>query len=109
MEQVEEKVKARVFRYDPAEDQEPHFDLFEVPYTERMSVLGVLTYIYENLDRSLAFYQSCRMGRCVGCLVRMNGKTVLACRTHAVKEMTLEPPARTPVVRDLLTRSGKET
>ncbi len=102
------EVKARIFRYDPEKDREPHFDLFEVPYTDQMSVLGVLNYIYENLDRSLAFYQSCRMGRCYGCSMRMNGKTVIACRTHALKEMTIEPPLPGKVVRDLLTRSDQE-
>ena len=108
MEEVRETVKARVFRYDPEKDKEPHYDTFEVPYFERMSVMGVLTYIYENLDRSLAFYESCRIGRCYGCTVRVNGKASLACRTHAVKEMTIEPPAKVPVIRDLMTRSDKK-
>lgn len=109
MGETNEKVRARVFRFDPEKDKEPHFDNFEVPYIQRMSVLGVLMYIYENLDRSLAFYCSCRIGRCYGCNVRMNGKTVLACRALALKEMTIEPPPRVPIIRDLLTRSEKKS
>ena len=108
MKKTQERVKARLFRYDPEKDQKPYFDIFEIPYIEGMSVLGILTYIYENLDRSLAFYQSCRIGRCYGCNVRMNGKTVLACKAYAAKDMTIEPPPNVPVIRDLLTRSDKK-
>ena len=107
MKEAKKTIKARIYRFDPKKDKKPHFDAFEVPYIDRMSVLGVLTYVYENLDRSLAFYQSCRGSRCYGCSVRVNGKTGLACTTYATKTMTIEPVPKLPVVRDLLTRSEK--
>ncbi len=56
---------------------------YEVPVEEGESVLGVLQYIYENLDPGLTFYSSCRIGLCTGCLVRVNGKACFACTTLA--------------------------
>ena len=75
---------------------------YELPFEERMTVLGVFDYIYENLDTSLAHYQSCRNGRCVGCLVQVNGKPVLACETIASDGMRAGPLENYELIRDLV-------
>jgi succinate dehydrogenase/fumarate reductase-like Fe-S protein len=72
------------------------YAVYEVPYTERMTVLNACNYIYENYGRSLSFYYSCRIGKCLGCLMDVDGKTRLACTT-----MKIGPAKRGKVVKDL--------
>jgi len=92
----------RVFRFDPAKDKEPHFDKFEnIPY-EGMRVTDVLNYIYQNIDSSLAFRYSCRAGLCGVCVLCVNEKPCFSCHKIAEKEMTIEPPARFTVLKDLV-------
>jgi succinate dehydrogenase/fumarate reductase iron-sulfur protein len=81
---------------------EPRWVSYEVPLEDRMTVLGVLDYIYENVDTSLAYYQSCRMGRCAGCFVQVNGKGVLSCETTAFDGMRVGPLENYELVRDLV-------
>jgi fumarate reductase iron-sulfur subunit len=95
--------KVSVFRFDPGVDKAPRYDMFEVPFEEGRSVLGALKYIYENLDSSLAFYNSCRIGKCTGCHLKVNGKTRLACTTVVEEQdLLLEPMPGYRVVRDLM-------
>ena len=47
-----------------------------------MTLFTVFDYIYENYDRSFAFYKSCRIGKCCGCFVEVGGKNKLTCCTH---------------------------
>lgn len=96
------RAQVRVFRYDPSQDQEPHYEFFEVPLENGMVVLDVLRYIYENLDGSLAFEHGCRYGRCGLCAVKLNGEPRLACQTIAEPQMIIEPLSNFPVVRDLV-------
>jgi fumarate reductase (CoM/CoB) subunit B len=92
----------RIFRYDPSHDQEPRYDIFEVPLEKGMVVLDVLKYVYENLDGSLAFEYGCRYGRCGLCAVKVNGNPRLACQTLAEPMMGIEPLDNFPIVRDLV-------
>ncbi len=74
----------------------------EIPYKDRMTVLNVLDYIQESCDRSLAYYKSCRIGKCTGCLVEVNGKNKLACTTLAKDGMKIGPAKERRVIRDLV-------
>ncbi len=47
-----------------------------------MTVLDGLHYIKENLDPSLAWRYSCRMGVCGSCGMLINGRPTLACNTQ---------------------------
>ena len=80
---------------------------YNVPLEEDMTVLGVLDYIYENIDSSLAYYQSCRFGRCKGCLVSVDGKTVLSCDSTAKDGMKIAPVEKFKVIRDLVVDLNK--
>ena len=62
-------------RFNPDADKEPYYDDFQVPIEEGWSLLNVLAYIYEELDPSICFYGSCRVGKCVACHVKVSGKT----------------------------------
>lgn len=81
---------------------------YEVPIEKGQSVLGVLDYIYERFDPGLTFYSSCRIGLCTGCLVRVNGKPVLACTTIAQDDMLIEPHDIKRRARDLVVQRGAE-
>lgn len=84
-----------------------HYDSFEVPLDEKMSVFNVLEYIGGYLDPSMAFYASCRIGKCMGCTIMINGKRKLACTTIAEGDLVLEPDAKYPVIRDLVVDMGE--
>lgn len=109
-EKIVGKAKVKVFRFDPSMDKEPRYKTYEVPLCEHMSVLGVLDYIYKNIDSSLAFYFACRnfhnIPRCHGCDLFVNGRAKFACCTLATEEMTIEPPISIgfEVIRDLIPR-----
>ncbi|MEW6524415.1 MAG: 2Fe-2S iron-sulfur cluster-binding protein [Bacillota bacterium] len=95
-------VTVRVRRHNPGLEGEPYFQQYTVPLDRGATVLSVLRYIYEELDRSLAYYCSCRIGRCAGCHVSVNGKTRLACTTAVRGDLVLEPMPGYPVVKDLV-------
>jgi len=100
--------KVKIRRYKPGSSK-GYVETFEVPLKPGMSVLGVLAYVRENLDSSLAYYVSCRHGRCTpGCTVTVNGQARLACLTAAKGDMTLEPVKGYAVVRDLLVDYDKK-
>ena len=75
---------------------------YQVPFEEGQSVFGVLQYIYEHLDATLAFSGSCRIGLCTSCLVRVNGKVVRACTTMTKSDLLVEPYQHSCVARDLI-------
>jgi succinate dehydrogenase/fumarate reductase-like Fe-S protein len=85
-------------------DDQRWWDNYEVPVEAGQSVLGVLQHIYDNLDPTLTFACSCRIGFCSACLVRVNGKAVRACTTLAEGDMVIEPYEDDAVVRDLVVR-----
>jgi succinate dehydrogenase / fumarate reductase, iron-sulfur subunit len=86
------------------------FDTFTVPYKKGQSVLEVLKYIYETFDSSLAFHDSCRIGKCTVCHCKVNGKTRLSCTTVTDgNDLVLEPLPGYPVVRDLVVDRTQET
>ena len=67
-----------------------------------MRILDAIRSIYDQQDDNLAFQYACRIGRCGTCAVRVNGRPVLACQERARSEMTIEPLAGFPVIRDLV-------
>jgi fumarate reductase iron-sulfur subunit len=97
-------ITARVLRFDPSTDDEPHFETYEVPKFDlgRQTVSKVLEYIFENLDPSISYYLTCNRGICNGCVAMVNGKAELLCMTEAADEVTIEPVPHHRVIRDLV-------
>jgi succinate dehydrogenase/fumarate reductase iron-sulfur protein len=98
-------VEVRISRYDP--DTKRHYtSTYKVPIRRGTTVLDVLNYIKENLDETLTFRHSCRMGICGSCAVNINGKPMLACYTQVLDleadTLTIEPLSNLPVVKDLV-------
>jgi succinate dehydrogenase/fumarate reductase-like Fe-S protein len=94
-------IHVRIRRAEPGETAS-RFGEYDVPLDEKMSVFNVIEYIQSSLDSSLAYYASCRIGKCMGCTLRVNGKLRLACTTLVDGALTLEPDSRYPVIRDLV-------
>jgi len=95
-------IRLTLSRFDPEKDQAPRRETHQVPSQEGMTILDAIFYVYENIDRSLAFSYGCRYGRCGLCAVNVNGKPTLICQTLAPQEMLIEPLPNYPVVRDLV-------
>jgi succinate dehydrogenase/fumarate reductase iron-sulfur protein len=99
-------IRVQVFRFDPDVDEAPRYDVFQVPYDEQETVLGVLKTIAERFDGSLAFRESCRIGDCLICTVKVNGKRLLACqrtlKEFDADELVIEPADEDKVIRDLV-------
>ena len=97
-----EKGRVTIFRYNPERDKRPYYETHEFPFEPGVFVLGVATYIYENIDGSFSFNHSCRNSHCGLCGAKINGKPGLMCREFASREMTLEPLDNLTVIRDLM-------
>lgn len=74
---------------------------YQLPREEGQSILAALRYVYENIDRTLSFQYSCRIGLCTSCMVRANGKAVRACTEMVVDGMLIEPYKDNVMERDL--------
>lgn len=101
-----EKIVLEVARYRPEEEAEPVFESFEVPCRPDWVVLDALNYIKDQLDGTLSFRWSCRMGVCGSCGMMVNGEPKLTCATFLTQYLPgpirVEPLSNFPVVRDLV-------
>jgi len=98
------EAEVKISRFDPSVDKTPHVETYKVPLYKDIAVLGVLDYIYENIDSSLAYYQSCRGGGCGACTAIINGKPGLTCATLATEKMLIEPLKGFEIVKDLVVK-----
>ena len=101
-----EKKTFKVFRYDSAKTESPHFQSYEVPVENGMTVLDGLIYIQDYLDGSLVFRSSCRAAVCGSCAAHINGKYRLACETQVSDlgsgKVTIRPLAHMKVIKDMV-------
>jgi fumarate reductase iron-sulfur subunit len=93
-------------RYDPEADAAPHWQRYEVPFRDDMSVLQGLQHIKDHLDGSLTFRWSCRMAICGSCGMMVNGVPQLSChaflRDYFPGTVRIEPLHHFPILRDLV-------
>lgn len=101
-----EKITLKVARYRPEHETEITFDTFEVPLRDDWVVLDALNYIKDQVDGSLSYRWSCRMGVCGSCGMMVNGEPKLTCATflshYKPGPVRVEPLRYFPVVRDLV-------
>ncbi|MFQ6116800.1 MAG: succinate dehydrogenase/fumarate reductase iron-sulfur subunit [Candidatus Bipolaricaulia bacterium] len=72
----------KVTRYDPEVGGRARRQSYEVPVARGMTVLDALIWIKNNLDGTLSYRASCRMGVCGSCGMFINRKPRLACQTQ---------------------------
>jgi succinate dehydrogenase iron-sulfur subunit len=99
-------ITLRVTRYRPDEESEPVFQDYEVPCPKDWVILDGLNFVKDQLDGTLSYRWSCRMGVCGSCGMTVNGEPKLTCATflanYAPGPVRVEPLRNFPVIRDLV-------
>ena len=99
-------VTLSVTRYRPESESEPVLQNYEVPFRKDWVVLDALNYIKDNVDGSLSFRWSCRMGVCGSCGMMVNGTPRLTCAAFLSEYLPgpilVEPLRFFPIMRDLV-------
>ena len=102
----EKTITMRVTRFRPEQEEAPIEQAYEIPYEEDWVVLDALNYIKDQVDGTLSYRWSCRMGVCGSCGMMVNGEPKLTCATflrdYYPGEILVEPLANFPIVRDLV-------
>ncbi len=102
----EPTITLEIFRYRPEQDQAPTFQAYEVPYREDWVVLDAINHIKDEIDGTLSYRWSCRMGVCGSCGMMINGIPKLSCaaflKDYYPAPVRVEPLANFPVERDLV-------
>ena len=102
----EPTVTLHVTRYHPEHDSAPRRQSYSVPYRQDWVVLDALNYIKDQIDGTLTFRWSCRMGVCGSCGMMVNGVPRLTCaaflREYYPHEIRVEPLTNFPIMRDLV-------
>ncbi|NIQ17512.1 MAG: succinate dehydrogenase iron-sulfur subunit, partial [Candidatus Aenigmarchaeota archaeon] len=73
------KVRLKIERFDPAVDQNPHFQEYTLNAKTTDRLLDLLMHIKRNEDGTLAFRKSCAHGVCGSDAMRINDVERLAC------------------------------
>jgi fumarate reductase iron-sulfur subunit len=99
-------ITLQVARYRPEQEDRPTFDAYEVPLRKDWAVLDGLNYVKDELDGTLSYRWSCRMGICGSCGAMVNGEPKLTCGAfltdYAPGPVRIEPLVNFPVIRDLV-------
>ena len=99
-------MEIKIFRYRPEIEKEPTFQSYEVPFREDWVVLDAINYIKDEIDGTLSYRWSCRMGVCGSCGMMINDIPKLSCsvflKEYYPKKICLEPLTGFPVERDLI-------
>ncbi len=101
------KIKLKIFRLDPQNDLEPHYDIFTVEANPTDRVLDCLNKIRWEKEGSLAYRMSCAHGICGSDGMTINGVSTLACQKlvkdyDTDKEIVIEPLSFFRVIKDLV-------
>ena len=96
----------RIGRFHREKNPPQWIEPFQVEIRKGMNLLEALLRIQDEQDGTLSFRYSCRGAICGSCAMRVDGKDVLACRTHVEdlleKPALIEPLPLFPVIRDLI-------
>jgi fumarate reductase iron-sulfur subunit len=105
-----DRITLEVARYRPENDSAISFQKYEVPCHKEWVVLDGLNYVKDQLDGTLTYRWSCRMGVCGSCGMNVNGEPKLTCATfladYAPGPVRVEPMTNFPVIRDLVVEIG---
>jgi fumarate reductase iron-sulfur subunit len=105
-----DRISLQVARYRPEQESEITFDEFEIPCPKDWVVLDGLNHVKDQMDGTLAYRWSCRMGICGSCGMTVNGEPKLTCATFLTEYLPgpirIEPLRNFPVIRDLIVDIG---
>src|SRR5262245_31997872 len=98
-----DRISLQVVRYRPESESRPTVQEYEVPWEKEWVGLDALNYIKDQLDGTLSFRWSCRLGICRSCGMNVNGEPKLTCATfladYAPGPVRVAPLPNFPVVR----------
>jgi succinate dehydrogenase/fumarate reductase-like Fe-S protein len=102
---VDGVTSARVRVWRGSAREEGHYQAYEVPFEEGMSVLDALRWIRTHLDSSLAIRYSCvNANACKTCMALVDGAVEYTCTARLSEGgVTVAPLPSRPVIRDLIT------
>lgn len=88
-------------------DQSGGYSSYQVPRNTRQTVLDIVTYVQRELDCTLSYRFSCRVGMCGTCAMTVNGVPRWTCRTQAAafeneSRIRIAPLRNFPVIKDLV-------
>jgi len=96
----------KISRFNPDRFPPEWVETFSLEPRKGMNLLEALLRIQDEQDGTLSFRYSCRGAVCGSCAMKVDGKVVLACRTHVEgfldKPAFIEPLPYFPVLRDLI-------
>ncbi len=99
-------ITLEVLRYRPGLDQAPSFQSYTIPYRDDWVVLDALNHIKDQVDGTLSYRWSCRMGVCGSCGMMINGTPKLSCaaflKDYYPRPVRVEPLNHFPIERDLM-------
>jgi succinate dehydrogenase / fumarate reductase iron-sulfur subunit len=104
------EVKLRVQRFDPQVEQAPRWQDYTVDVPEYGTVLDALLCVKDEQDETLTVRCSCRSHICGSCVMRINGRSGLGCKTkigEATRRLgpgqpiVVQPAGNMRVVKDL--------
>ena len=105
-----DRIRMQVSRYRPEQESDATFDEYDVPYSRDWVVLDGLNHVKDQIDGTLSYRWSCRMGICGSCGMTVNGEPKLTCATfladYAPGPVRVEPLRNFPVIRDLVVDLG---
>ena len=93
-------VTFRLLRFNPEEDQKPHWEDYTVACFPTDRILTVLQKIKDEIDGTLTFRRSCAHGICGSDAMRINDRNRLACKT-LVKDLNTKKPIRVEAIKGL--------
>jgi fumarate reductase iron-sulfur subunit len=103
---ADKTITLEVFRYNPEKDSAGRFQSYTVPYRDDWVVLDALNHIKDQMDGTLSYRWSCRMGVCGSCGMMVNGEAKLTCaaflKDYYPNPIKVEPLNNFPVRRDLI-------
>lgn len=96
----------KILRFEPLQDEYPHFQLYRYDPRPHDTVLEALKEIRDHQDPSLSFRYSCREAVCGSCGMVINGRIALACRVQVSDvgpdEVVIEPLPNFEIQKDLI-------
>ena len=103
---TEKTIEIEIFRYHPETDSEPTFQTYQAPYHEDWVVLDAINHLKNEVDGTLSYRWSCRMGVCGSCGMMVNGIPKLTCaaflKEYYPNPIRVEPLQGFDVERDLV-------
>jgi succinate dehydrogenase / fumarate reductase iron-sulfur subunit len=104
------KVNFKVFRFNSETDILPYYKEYSFDVTQEEVVLDILNKIKSGDSGNLSYRRSCRHGICGACAIKVNNKSILACKERVFDlvelygdKLTIDPLSEKRAVKDLVT------